>query len=118
VHGLLRRLGVRDAEAEGGAAFSAGFCSSAASRSPRSCCCRISFVLAKRSPRSRCRRMELPPGAVKPKKEKKVKAPKGQPQPAMAGAPAQPGAPIAAGPHLIILNGPRAESDSRCGTAS
>jgi FHA domain len=69
----------------------------------------ISFVLSKRSPSIPLPPgMELPPGAVKPKKEKKVKAPKGQPQPAAGVQPAAAGAPIAPGPHLIILNGPRA----------
>ena len=69
----------------------------------------ISFVLSKRSPTIQLPPgMELPPGSVKPKKENKAKAPKRQPQPAMAGVPqAVAGAPIVPGPHLIILNGPR-----------
>ncbi len=67
----------------------------------------ISFVLSKRSPSIPLPPgMELPPGTVKPKKGKKVKPPKGQPQPAAAGVPQA--AALAPGPHLIILNGPRA----------
>ena len=69
-----------------------------------------SFVLSKRSPSIPLPPgMELPPGAVKPKKEKAVKPPKGQPQPAAADVPqAVAASAVAPGPHLIILNGPRA----------
>ncbi len=62
----------------------------------------IGFILSKRSPA-----IPLPPGMALPPGAKavKVKAPKGQPQPAAAPPQVASAGP---GPHLMILNGPRA----------
>lgn len=67
----------------------------------------VGFVLSKRSPS-----IPLPPGMAPPpgapKKTKKEKAKPGLPQPAMAVAGVAPAPAVVSGPHLIILNGPRA----------